>query len=129
MGRVLIVEDEHTDRIILLGIVEQAGHEAFFAFGGEEALDIYEKVGIDIVITDLSMPDGDGLGLIEALRAFLPEKAIIAVSGLGPDQLAAAKGKGALVALSKPVDPYELAEALAKATPHGSAAPARRNVG
>ena len=115
MARVLIVEDEHTDRIILLEIVEQAGHEVFFAFGGEEALDLHLKGGIDIIVTDLQMPEGDGLELIERVKALRPQTPIIAVSGKGPDLLAEAKRKGAFVALSKPINPHELVEALAKA--------------
>ena len=123
MARVLIVEDERAESVILGNIVEQAGHEVFFASGGEEALGIYLSGGIDVVVTDLRMADGDGFDLIEALRALLPETAIIAVSGKGPDLLAEAREKGALAALSKPVDPHELIEALATAVPDSSVWP------
>ena len=124
MARVLIVEDEPTDRVIVGSIVEGAGHEVYFASNGVQALNIQIGVRIDVVITDLHMPHVDGIELIMALRELLPDAAIIAVSGSGPDLLAAAKRKGVLAALSKPVDPHELLEALLQATPHGSAAPA-----
>ena len=117
MARVLIVEDDQTDRIILGNIVQGTGHEVYFASGGKEALKICLKGGIDVVVTDLHMPDGDGLELIEALRALLPAAPIIAISGKGPELLAKAKNKGVLAALSKPVDPFDLYEALARAAP------------
>ena len=120
MARVLIVEDEPTDRVIVGSIVEGAGHEVYFASNGVQALNIQIGVRIDVVITDLHMPHGGGLELIDALRAQLPETVVIAVSGKGPELLAAAKRKGVLAALSKPVDPHELLEALVQATPHGS---------
>ncbi len=129
MARVLIVEDEPTDRVILGNIVERTGHDVYFASDGEQALKIHLKRSIDVVVTDLHMPDVDGLEFIMSLRALLPETAIIVVSGKAPELLAEARGKGALVALSKPVDPHELVEALEKVAPHGSAAPARRDVG
>jgi len=117
VARVLIVDDEPTDRAILANIIEQAGHECHFASGGLEALETYLRGGIDIIVTDLQMPDGGGLELIEALKSLLPETAIIAVSGMKPEGLAEARSKGATAALSKPVDPQELIEAIAQAVP------------
>ena len=115
MARVLIVEDEPTDRVILANIVERMGHEVYFAYGGKEALGIYLRGGIDIVVTDLQMPDGDGLELIEALRSLLPEPVIIVVSGKGPELLAEAERKGVFAALSKPIELIEFIETLAQA--------------
>ena len=123
MARVLIVEDEPTDRVILANIIEQAGHECHFASGGLEALEAYLRGSIDIVVTDLQMPDGGGLELIEALKLLLPETAIIAVSGMNPEGLAEARSKGATAAFSKPVDPDELVEAIAKAVPGADESP------
>jgi len=117
VARVLIVDDEPTERVILANIIEQAGHECHFASGGLEALETYLRGGIDIIVTDLQMPDGGGLELIEALKSLLPETAIIAVSGMKPEGLAEARSKGATAALSKPVDPQELIEAIAQAVP------------
>ncbi len=129
MARVLIVEDEQTDRIILGSILEGVGHDVYFASGGEKALKVYTGRSIDVIVTDLQMPHVDGLELIVALQALFPDVAIIVVSGKGPELLAAAKDKGVLVAFSKPVDPDELIEALEKVAPHGSAAAARGDVG
>ena len=115
MARVPIVEDEPTDRVILAKLLERMGHEVYFASDGEEALKIYLQRGIDVVVTDLQMPDGNGLELIDALRSLLPEPAIIVVSGLGPELLATARSKGAFAAFSKPIDPQGLRKAIAEA--------------
>lgn len=52
MARVLIVEDDQSDRIILANLVARTSHEAYFAYGGKEALEIYLGGGIDIVVTE-----------------------------------------------------------------------------
>ncbi len=117
MASVLIVEDSRAESLILGNIIEQAGHECHFAAGGLEALEIYSRGGIDIVVTDLQMPDGGGLELTEALKSLLPETAIIVVSSMTPEWLAEARSKGAAAAFSKPVDPDELVEAIAAAVP------------
>ena len=117
MASVLIVADSRAESLILGSIIEQAGHECHFASGGLEALETYLRGGIDIVVTDLEMPDGGGLELIEGLKLLLPETAIIAVSGMAPEGLAEARSKGATAAFSKPVDPEELVRAIAQAVP------------
>ncbi len=117
MARVLVVDDSQLERVILASIIERAGHECHFASGGLEALEAYLRGGLDILVTDLEMPDGGGLELIEGLRAMLPEAPIIVVSGMRPEVLAEAESKGAFLALSKPVDPQELIEAIAHAIP------------
>ncbi len=117
MARLLIVEDEPTDRVILANLLEGTGHEVYFASDGEEAYKTYVKNSIEIIITDLNMPNVDGLELIGAVRALFPEAVIIAVSGKGPDLLDAALRAGARVALSKPIDPQELRKAIAEGTP------------
>ena len=115
MARVLIVEDEPTDRVILAQLLDRTGHEVYFASDGEEAFKTYLKNNIEIIITDLNMPHVDGLEFIESVRALFPEAVIIAVSGKGPDQLDAAQSAGARLALSKPVHPQKLLKAIAEA--------------
>ena len=113
----LVVDDEQSDRVILEKILEQGDHEVYFASDGEEAFKAYLKNRIEIIITDLNMPHVDGLEFIEAVLALFPEAVIIAVSGKGPDELDAAKSAGARVALSKPIDPWELLKAILETAP------------
>ena len=117
MARVLVVEDEQTDRLILAGIVEGGGHEVFFASDGEQAFKTYMRKSIDVVVTDLLMPNVDGLEFIVELKTLFPDAPVIAVSGKGKELLAEAKKKGACSALSKPVNPKRLLKAITKAAP------------
>ena len=127
MARVLVVEDEQTDRVILAGIVEGMGHEVFFASDGEQAFKSFLKNSIEIVITDLQMPHVDGLEFIVELKSLFPDVPVIAVSGKGHELLAVAEKKGACVALSKPVDPDQLLEAIARVAPDSSILPLSRS--
>jgi len=127
VARVLIVEDEQTDRVFLGNIVEGMGHEVYFASDGEQAFKTYMKRSIDVVVTDLLMPNVDGMEFIVALKTLFPNAPIIAVSGQGPELLAAAENKGASVALGKPVDPQELLGAIEKVAPARSLPPTPRS--
>lgn len=108
MANVLIVDDDEMDRLLERTIVENAGHTPFFANDGETALRVYAENKIDLVITDLRMPNVDGLHLIRDLLANDPSAAIIAVSGAGSEQLEEAEAYGAFAALLKPVEPEKL---------------------
>ena len=113
VARILIVDDDESDRIVLSTILERAGHETFLAEDGREAVSLYGATEIEVVITDLQMPDVHGLELITVLRDLSSPPAIIAISGTGPDQLDMAQALGAKVTLSKPVQPDELLNAVA----------------
>ena len=115
MARILIVDDDEADRIVLGTILERAGHETVFAGDGEEALREYSATEIEVVLTDLQMPNVHGLELITMLRGLSSRPAIIAISGTGSAQLDMAQVVGADETLSKPVDPDELLDAVAKA--------------
>ncbi len=107
MANVLIVDDEEMDRFLGSRIVEDAGHTPFFAGDGEAALQMYKDNDIALVITDLRMPNMDGLRLIRDLVALDPDAAIIAVSGAA-DDLEKAESMGAHSGLLKPVEPEQL---------------------
>ena len=115
MARVLIVDDDESERLLQRTILKRSGHELFFAKNGEEAVKVCLRSGIEVVLTDLEMPDSDGFELIEAISALEPPIEIIAVSGKGPSTLARARAMGALATLSKPVDARELIAAVANA--------------
>ena len=114
MAKVLIVDDEEMDRLLERRIIEDAGHTPYFANDGEAALEVYKENDIAVVITDLRMPNVDGLRLIRDLLAHDSSAAIIAVSGAA-DQLEKAEEYGALSALIKPVEPEELVETVQEA--------------
>ena len=107
MANVLIVDDEEMDRFLESRIVEDAGHTPLFAGDGEVALELYKENDIALVITDMRMPNVDGLGLIRDLLAHDPDAAIIVVSGHAED-IEKAEKMGALAGLVKPVEPEKL---------------------
>ena len=115
MARILIVDDEESDRIVLSTILERAGHETFIAEDGEAALREYRGTAIEVVITYLQMPKVHYVELITLLRHFTPRPAIIAISGTGSDQLDIAQAVGAEATLTKPVAPSELLSAVTRA--------------
>ena len=115
MANILIAEDNRTDRLLLSTILKEAGHELFFASSGEQAMKVYLRNQIDVVVTDIQMPHGDGLELITALKGLDREASIIAVSGLGPGKLQSAQEEGARSILAKPIDRDTLLEALDEA--------------
>ncbi len=116
MAQILIAEDNDADRLLLVAVLEEAGHELHFAEDGEEALTIYAKNPIDVVVTDIMMARKDGVELIMALRKLNPDVAIIAVSGKGRTGLGFAELAGAQKIMAKPVDHDELIRAIHEMT-------------
>jgi CheY-like chemotaxis protein len=112
MAHILIVDDEEMDRLLGRTVLEDAGHLLLYAPDGEVALRAYQNNDIDLVITDLAMPNLDGLRLIEQIRAEDDRALIIAVSGVSADQLEWAVSLGASRTLQKPYAPPELLEAV-----------------
>jgi CheY-like chemotaxis protein len=112
MARILVVDDEELDRTLGKSILEQAGHELLYAPNGEVALRIFESQSIDVVITDLAMPNLNGLRLIQEIRAHDPDALIVAVSGVAADQLDRAADLGAALTLAKPYSSRALLDAV-----------------
>jgi CheY-like chemotaxis protein len=112
LARLLVVDDEEADRIVLQTILERADHVVFTAQDGREALEVFEGRDIQVVITDLQMDEVHGLELITIVRDFDPRPPIIAISGTGEVQLEMAQALGAQRTLTKPVDPQALLSAV-----------------
>jgi DNA-binding NtrC family response regulator len=117
MARILIVDDEQSERLILEQVLMRGGHDVYVASDGEQGYKTYLKNGIETIITDLNMPNVDGLEFIALLEGLFPDTPVIAVSGSGEGALAAAERMGAFAALNKPVDPEELLKTIAEAAP------------
>ncbi len=112
MALVLIVDDEEMDRVLERTILEKEGHELLFASDGQTALQLCRTEDIELIVTDLAMPDFNGLRFIKELREarlFMP---LIAVSGWAADQLDLAMEYGADLSLKKPLDAEELLKAV-----------------
>lgn len=112
MPRVLVIDDNADIREMLLLKLQLAGFHAREAADGEQALHQLAAEPADIIITDLFMPEKDGVETITEIRERYPDVSIIAMSGWqsprGPDYLAVAREIGAIATLRKPFDPDEL---------------------
>ena len=81
MSRVLIVDDVAAYRTMLASALSEAGHVVREACDGDEALQTMEGFAPDLVITDLIMPDKEGLETIIELKRLYPQVRIIAMTG------------------------------------------------
>jgi CheY-like chemotaxis protein len=121
MAKILIVDDEEMDRILLSEILHQAGHEPLFAPNGQVALGIWKRTKVDLVVTDIVMPELNGLELLESMKEEDPWVRVIAISGITAKKLNEAARSGAHAILTKPVDPEELLHEIGKALEGGGA--------
>jgi CheY-like chemotaxis protein len=116
MERILIIDDEPQIRSMLTLMLEREGYEVVEAPDGADGIKIYRQNPADLIITDLIMPNKDGIGMIIDLKKEFPDVKIIAMSGGGlnkPDgYLKGAKKLGAACTLTKPIDREEMLEAV-----------------
>lgn len=112
MAYILIIDDEDQVRAMMRQMLERAGHHVFDAPNGKAAIAICRTEKIDLIITDLLMPEKDGIETIVELRRDYPGIRIIAVSGGGStgrlDLLPAAQQLGAITTFRKPFSRPEL---------------------
>jgi DNA-binding NtrC family response regulator len=102
LGRVLVVDDEPELRRIFRRNLVRAGHTVLEAASGRAALALVRQLAFDVVISDVRMPDLDGLDLLEVLQREKPQLPVVLVSG-SPDLERASAAYGALDYLVKPV--------------------------
>jgi CheY-like chemotaxis protein len=89
MAMVLIVDDSPIDRRLVKGLLEKRPDLAFlFAADGKEALDQIENSQPDLVVTDLQMPEMNGLELVRAVRARFPLVPVILMTAQGSEDIA-----------------------------------------
>lgn len=102
--RILIVDDDAGVRQVLKSMLVAAGYTVALANNGREAMERLAKEGFDLIITDLVMPEQEGIETIKLLRRDYPEVKIIAISGaFGGDYLRIAGFLGAHRTIAKPV--------------------------
>ena len=116
MARILIIDDEPQIRSMLTLMLERDGYEVVEAPDGVEGIKVYRQNPADLIITDLIMPNKDGIGMIIDLKKEFPDVKIIAMSGGGlnkPDgYLKGAKKLGAACTLTKPIDREKMLQAV-----------------
>lgn len=89
MTRVLVVDDSAVDRRLVSGLLKQDSNvQVEVAENGNEAIDRLRNTQIDLVVTDLQMPELDGLGLVRHLREDGPHVPVILITAHGSEELA-----------------------------------------
>ncbi|MBF0185084.1 MAG: response regulator [Magnetococcales bacterium] len=118
MKQILIIDDDLTLRQSLARFLERSGYQAFTAANGQEGLRLCEEHPIDLVITDIFMPDSDGFDVIMNLQHLHPRIKLITISGGGRTTsesaffLATTLDLGAHHALKKPFSHDEILVAV-----------------
>jgi len=116
MHTVLIVDDEKNYPPIISAILTQAGFETMTAFGGQEALPLLREGSVDLVLTDMKMPEMDGIALLENIRAKDPDLPVVMMTAHGTVEKAVeAMQKGADNYILKPFDNQRLIITVQKA--------------
>ncbi|MGH9551886.1 MAG: response regulator transcription factor [Terriglobales bacterium] len=117
MALVLVIDDEPMVRQTIRLVLERHGHQVVEAENGIVGLKKYDEAAFDLVITDILMPEKEGIGTIQDLRARNSAVKILAISGGGRvenlDYLTMAGQLGADDALPKPFEPRQLLEKVA----------------
>jgi two-component system, chemotaxis family, chemotaxis protein CheY len=118
MAVILVIEDDDHLRGLLREVLSRAGHEVHEAANGELGMRRFNANPADLVVTDIIMPDKEGLETIMELRREHPSVKIIAISGggakLDAQYLPTAKALGADVTIEKPFEPREVIEAIGR---------------
>ena len=118
MACILVVDDDELVRLALREALEGAGHQVVEAEDGKQGVDCYKAMQIDLVVTNIVMPEMDGLEEIRRLEEIAPDVKIIVVTGYDPDgekgYLALAESYGAARTFTKPFDVDEMKAAVAE---------------
>ncbi len=117
MHRILVIEDNRDVRELMRAVLEGAGYIVEVASDGDSGIEAQYLQPADIVITDIFMPNRDGLETVERLRAEYPDVKVLVVSGGGwrghaSDYLSTAREIGANAVLAKPFGADALLDAV-----------------
>ena len=112
MAKILVVDDDKLIRKLVSKTLVRAGYDVVASADGREAASIYRRSPADLMITDLFMPEKEGMEIIMELRRDFPDVKIIAISGAGAlgamEYLEMARMIGATRTLAKPFGQEEL---------------------
>jgi len=116
MTRILIVDDDEMVRLTVRTMLQRNGYEVDEACDGNDGLRALQRANYDLVITDVIMPDCEGIEFIKGALQARPDRKIIAMSGGGrirnTEFLDLAKKCGAKAVIAKPFEPEELMSAV-----------------
>jgi CheY-like chemotaxis protein len=112
MTKILVIDDNTVVRTTIAQILEDEGYDVLSAEDGLRGMAVFHKEQPDLIITDIIMPEQEGIQTIAEILKTKPDAKIIAISGGGrignTDFLRMAQALGAIAAIAKPFDPDEL---------------------
>jgi DNA-binding response OmpR family regulator len=114
MADILVIDDDAQMRRLVARVLKASGHTVHEADNGRAGLELFFKIRPALVITDIVMPDGEGIEVITSLRRATSVLPILAISGSGRNliYLRIARGLGATAGLEKPFHVDELRAAV-----------------
>ena len=116
--RILVVDDERAIADTLSAILRKRGYEAFTAYNGQHGLDAARSLAPNLILSDVMMPELDGVSMAMEIKNTLPEVKVLLFSGVGGtvELLHDAKEKGFhFEVLQKPITPDEILRKVATA--------------
>jgi DNA-binding response OmpR family regulator len=118
-ARVLIVDDQQVLRNLLSRFIAREGFEPVEAENGRKAIELYRATNPAVVLSDIMMPEMDGLGLLRAIRAIDPTAAVILMTGYGNEEILLESLRGGAVNFfKKPFDFHEVLEVVRSVARH-----------
>ena len=119
--KILVIDDDDMVRDSLAVVLRGQGYDVYTASDGYRGMSVFASARPDMVVTDILMPDQEGIETIRRMRLEYPEIKIIAMSGGGRiidiDVLDLASKLGADAVLAKPFDPEHLLRRISDLTP------------
>ena len=113
---ILIVEDDRAMRLMLREALEEDGYTVDEASGGRAGIDRVKQGGVDLVISDVKMPDLDGLDMLREIKAVTPSPHVITITAFGSiDTAIRAVKLGAFDYITKPFDQEDVRTIVRKA--------------
>ena len=126
MRRILVIDDDAAVRATICDMLEEAGYTVAEAAHGEDGLARLRAEPAELVVTDILMPEKEGIETIKEVRQLLPDMKIVAISGGGATNnltfLQLAKQLGADSTLAKPIQFNELVQTVRSLLPAEPAA-------
>ncbi len=113
MSQILVAEDSRFSRLVVTRGLRNAGYEVVEATNGRQALELFEQCSPECVVTDLLMPEMDGVELLAAIRGRGSDVPVIVASAdIQKSSRSRCKELGISAFMEKPVDADELVECI-----------------
>ena len=114
MASILVIDDSTATRETIKETLTRAGHDVILAECGKRGQAVLASHSLDLIITDIYMPDGDGLEVLREARRARADLRVLAISGVTGryDMLRVVRALGAARTLRKPFTPEELLRAV-----------------